>query len=138
MLPLLLLLLLALLLILPALDLVAAEACAVVSLVHVVCHDALFLNTTGLSIARKSLGLAICRGLPGGRRSNIQPRSILHRAHRRGWRRKLRMNGAGNDRARKRQANEIAAEIDAVRKKVMVRMTALRINTRTGRHENEM
>ena len=39
-----------------------------------------------------------------------QPQSILYRAHQRGSRSELRMNGAGDDRAGKRQANENAAE----------------------------
>ena len=51
---LLLLLLLTLLLMLLPLNLVSIVGCAVLTSLGVVCHDALFLNTTGSSVARNA------------------------------------------------------------------------------------
>jgi hypothetical protein len=51
---LLLLLLLTLLLVLLPLNLVSIVGCAVLTSLGVVCHDALFLNTTGSSVARNA------------------------------------------------------------------------------------
>jgi hypothetical protein len=90
------LLLLALLLMLPPLNLV----------LRVVCHDALFVNTTVCSIASKAAAL---RPVPKKQTAPLTTRSILYQAR---WHRMRRefVDGAGHDCACERQANEKTAE----------------------------
>ena len=98
----LLLLLLTLLLMLPSLDLVVA-----VRLIRVVCHDALFVNTTCATYRGMRSPLRPASKKPIGTTYNrsVRCQARWHRA-----RRELSVDGAGHDRARKRQANENAAE----------------------------